>query len=82
MFGFFKWLFGTDTVTPEESIKSLPEQAAPPAKYKWNAKQISAMTKVELDAHAAENGVKLDRRKKKKDMIADFRAALKDQGLL
>lgn len=36
---------------------------------------LSALTKTELDAKAAEMGIELDRRKTKDDMLADFAAA-------
>ena len=40
---------------------------------------IESMTKSELDNHAVENGIQLDRRQSKKNMITEFIQKLKEK---
>lgn len=72
--------FELDSTTVKNEKTEPSSKAAEVAKFNWNAKLISSMKKKELDAYALENGIKLDGRKTKKDMIAQFKSALKEEG--
>lgn len=53
-----------------------PEKPAEDDPSPNEAPDLEAMTKEELEAHAREQGVELDRRKSKANMLADFQAAV------
>ena len=72
MFKWIQWLFGGVNVDEVKQVK----------KYEWNEKALKALSKVALDKHAEEWGVKLDRRKRKADMLSDFRAKLEEKDLV
>lgn len=48
--------------TPEDEQKPAPK----------TAEELMSMTKVEIEEYAREYGIELDRRKTKKNMVADF----------